>query len=270
MTATFTPQTLLDGRSPTAQDLSPLAFAGFAHFTAMQVRDRKVRGLHLHLARLRDASVAMFGTAMDDDRVGETLRGAVTQGPDDQSLTITMYSRNGEFSATGHDDDPAVLVRTAPPTDGPAGPLRLLTVRHQRDLPAIKHVGEVAKTLYLRQAVRAGFDDAAFVDADGRIGEATIWNLAFWDGRDVVWPDAAVLPGVTMQIVTRQLAGLGIGWRREVITQDRLGDFQGAAVMNSWTPGVPVRAIDGTDLPPAPDFIAALHAAYRREPAVAP
>jgi hypothetical protein len=42
-----------NGKTATREALAPLAFAGHAHFTAMQVRDGRVRGLDLHLARLR-------------------------------------------------------------------------------------------------------------------------------------------------------------------------------------------------------------------------
>jgi branched-subunit amino acid aminotransferase/4-amino-4-deoxychorismate lyase len=74
----------------------------------------------------------------------------------------------------------------------------------------VKHVGEVAKTYYLRQAVGQGFDDAAFVDRRGRLSEGSIWNLAFWDGTTVVWPAADILDGTTMGIVRRQLDRLGV------------------------------------------------------------
>ena len=50
----------INGVAATSDALAALAFAGHAHFTAMQVRDGHVRGLDLHLARLRDAS-ALFG-----------------------------------------------------------------------------------------------------------------------------------------------------------------------------------------------------------------
>ena len=50
-----------NGRSATAGELGPLAFAGYAHFTALQVRGGKVRGLDLHLQRLRSASLELFG-----------------------------------------------------------------------------------------------------------------------------------------------------------------------------------------------------------------
>src|SRR5256885_7112437 len=38
---------LIDGQPATAAELAALAFAGHAHFTAMQVRDGRLRGLDL-------------------------------------------------------------------------------------------------------------------------------------------------------------------------------------------------------------------------------
>lgn len=183
---------LIDGRPASAAELAPLAFAGFAHFTAMQVRGRQVKGLDLHLARLREASLRLFGQATPNGVVTDYIRAAVDAGPEDLSLTATVFTRPGEFTVDSMDAVPSVLVRTAPPSDGPSGPLRLATVDYERPVASIKHVGEVAKTHYLHEARRRGFDDAAFVDRRGRLGEATIWNLAFWDGEGVVWPRAHI------------------------------------------------------------------------------
>ncbi|RJL24196.1 aminotransferase class IV family protein [Bailinhaonella thermotolerans] len=257
-----------DGRSADVADLTPLAFAGYAHFTAMQVRDGRVRGLDLHLARLRAASMTMFGRALLDDRVRSLLRGALEAGPADLSLTATVFSPAGEFVAA--DAEPELLVRTGPPASGPSGPLSLAVVEHERDLPAVKHVGEVGKTYYLREAVARGFDDAAFVDRRGRFSEASIWNLAFWDGEAVVWPVAEMLTGTTMSIVRRQLARLGVPQREREVTPADLPGLSGAVVMNSWTPGVPVHRIGDVALPDAPAFTGLLHQAYRAEPPVAP
>jgi len=258
----------LDGRRAGAADLAPLAFAGFAHFTAMQVRDGRVRGMDLHLARLHSASRTFFGRSVPDDLVRSYLRAAIAGKPLDLSLTVTMFSRNGEFSPAGSESDPAILVRTGPASDGPVGPLRLMAIEHERPLAAIKHVGEAAKTYYLRQAVARGFDDAAFIDARGRLSEATIWNLAFWDGEAVVWPDATVLPGITMAIVRRQLERLGVPQRRQAIPLERLREMAGAVVMNSWTPGVSIRELASIALPVSEPFVALLHQAYQGEPAV--
>jgi len=250
-----------NGRTASAEDLAPLAFAGFAHFTAMQVRDGRIRGLDLHLDRLRTASLELFGRAIPEDRVRSYLRTALDGGPADVSLTATVHLPG---------DEPEVLVRTRPPASGPEGPLALAVVEHERFLPTIKHVGEAAKTYFRRQATAGGFDDAAFVDRRGRFSEATIWNLAFWDGDTVVWPDAGLLHGTTMGVVRRRLEALGIPQRVQEVGLADLPGLKGAVVMNSWTPGIAVRRIGETPLPDAPSFVASLHDAYQAEPLTRP
>jgi branched-subunit amino acid aminotransferase/4-amino-4-deoxychorismate lyase len=259
-----------NGRAATAEELGPLAFAGYAHFTAMQVRGGQVRGLDLHLERLRSASVELFGRALPDERVRACLRAALQAGPADVSLTATAYSPAGEFTSAGAEVEPELLIRTGPAASGPRGPLALAAVEHERFLPAVKHVGEGAKTYFLRQAVRQGFDDAAFVDRRGRLSEGSIWNLAFWDGTAVVWPEAEMLGGTTMAIVRRRLDRLGVPQRAQQVTVADLPALAGAVVMNSWTPGVAVHRIGSVSLPEAPAFVQLLHRAYQAEPLTAP
>lgn len=259
-----------NGLPATLEDLTPLAFAGYAHFTAMQVREGRARGLDLHLARLRAASVQMFGQALPDGHILTALRAAIQAGPADMSLVATVYSPAGEFTVAGPDARPELLLRASPPSSGPSGPLALAAMEHERMLPAVKHVGEVAKTYLLRQAVAQGFDDAAFVDRQGRLSEASIWNLAFWDGAAVVWPEAAMLTGTTMGIVRHQLDRMGVPQRTQAVTLNDVPALLGAVVMNSWTPGVPVNRIGAAALPAAPRFMELLHAAYQAEAPVAP
>ncbi|WP_279382918.1 aminotransferase class IV family protein [Streptomyces sp. FH025] len=259
-----------NGRTATAEELTPLAFMGYAHFTAMQVRGGRVRGLDLHLERLRHGSAELFGRETADTRVRSCLRAALEAAPADLSLVATAYSPVGEFTADGPGTEPELLVRTGPAASGPEGPLALAAVRHERFLPAVKHVGEPAKTYFLRQAFRRGFDDVAFTDHRGRLSEGSIWNLAFWDGSSVVWPRAEMLHGVTMGIVRRQLDRLGTPQRVREVTLADLPDVAGCAVMNSWTPGVAVRRIDSALLPEAPAFLDLLHRAYEAEPPVSP
>ncbi|WP_022963753.1 aminotransferase class IV family protein [Halopseudomonas pelagia] len=248
-------QARINGQPATHPELISLAFAGFAHFTAMQVRDRKIKGLDLHLARLRNASVSFFGRALADEQLLSYIRSSIEDGPKDQSLTVTVFSPKGEFTAASMDAEPAALIRTGPPSQGPDGPLRLST-------------GESGKTFYLHQAIRQGFDDAAFVDSRGHLSEATIWNLVFWDGDAVIWPEASMLRGTMMGIVQRQLERLDIPQRHEAITFERLRELSAAAVMNSWTPGIAVTAIAATVFAEAAPFISLLHEAYEAEPAM--
>lgn len=260
--------TLIDGAPVTTDSLMPLAFSGFAHFTAMQVRDRKVKGIDLHLARLKDASLKLYGAAQPDEQVLQGIRRAIADGPADQSLSVTVYSPAGEFTAGSMGVEPSILVRTGQPSDGPSGPVRLSVVEHERFLPAIKHVGEGAKTYFLQRAVEQGFDDAAFTDRLGRLSEATIWNLVFWDGSAVVWPDAAILKGTMMGIIQRQMRRLDIPQRYEEIRPADVANFSAAAIMNSWTPGIAVTAIGYSAILESKPFMALLHDAYRAEPAL--
>ncbi len=258
--------TQLNGRAATAADLAPLAFAGYAHFTAMQVRDGRVRGLDLHLARLRQASDELFGRHLPDEVVVERLRGALAASPADVSLTAFVTSRPGEFAPAGDSVELDVLVKITDPATPPTGPLSLDLVEHERYLPHVKHVGEVSKTLLLRRAKLRGFDDAAFVDRSGRLSEATIWNLAFWDGESVIWPRAEILTGVTMQILERRLRVLGIVQHKRDVRPDEIGEHLSAAVMNSWTPGIPIARIGDSLLGQDAEFMRLLRSAYGNEP----
>ena len=212
---------------------------------------------------------ALFDAHIPDDRVRSYLRGSIAAaGGEALSVTATVFTRGGEFTPASEQNDLSLLIRTSPASNGPEGPLRLAVVQHERALPAFKHTGETAKTYYLRDARKRGSDDAIFLDRNGRLGEATIWNVAYWDGSAVVWPIADVLTGVTMGILKRQLTELGEPQREVAVTPDLVGGFAGAVVMNSWTPGVPINSIAGTAIPAAPQFVELLHTAYLREPEV--
>lgn len=258
--------TQFNGRSATAAELAPLAFAGYTHFTAMQVRDGRVRGLDLHLARLREASDGLFGRHLPDEVLVERLRGALAASPSDVSLMCFVTSRPGEFALAGESVDLDVLVKVTDPATPPTGPLALDVVEHERHLPHVKHVGEVSKTLLLRRANVRGFDDTAFTDRSGRLSEATIWNLAFWDGQSVIWPRAEILTGITMQTLDRRLRMLGIAQQTRHVRREELGEHLSAVVMNSWTPGIPIARIGDSLLGQDAAFVRLLHSAYRDEP----
>jgi branched-subunit amino acid aminotransferase/4-amino-4-deoxychorismate lyase len=258
--------TQFNGRSANTADLAPLAFAGYAHFTAMQVRGGRVRGLDLHLARLREASDELFRRHLPDEVLVERLQGALAASPSDASLMCFVTSRPGEFASAGDSVDLDVLVKITDPAAPPTGPLALDVVEHERHLPHVKHVGEVSKTLLLRRAKARGFDDTAFTDRSGRLSEATIWNLAFWDGESVIWPRAEILTGVTMQILGRRFRALGIAQHTRDVRLDELGEHLSAVVMNSWTPGIPIARIGDSLLGQGAEFMRLLHSAYRDEP----
>ncbi|MCG7550665.1 aminotransferase class IV family protein [Pseudoalteromonas sp. Of7M-16] len=260
-------QVFINGRRQPNSETNPLAFAGFAHFSAMQVRNGKVKGVDLHLERLRLASRTLFGKSLNDAQLLSYIREAITNSSDDCSLTVTLYSTHGEFTTRSMNTYPSVLVSTSAPSNGPQGPLRLTTIPHERHLPEIKHVGEIGKTYYLHKAKSLGFDDALFIDKQGRISEGTIWNVAFWDGNHVIWPSAAMLKGTMMSMLQRQLTKLNMPQRTTQLTLDELSSFTGAVVMNSWTPAVSVKGIDSESFEQSDTLKNLLHRAYEAETA---
>ncbi|TMP38437.1 aminotransferase class IV family protein [Pseudoalteromonas rubra] len=264
---TFTSQSVVNGTLLQEPQMSQLAFSGFAHFTAMQVRDGRVKGMDLHLNRLRHASVELFGQALSDAEILTSVRAAIAAAGKDLSLTVTLYSAHGEFTLESMNSQPNVLVRTSEPANGPGGPLKLLATEYSRPLPEIKHVGEISKTYYLHRAAQQGYDDAVFVDSTGCLSEGTIWNLAFWDGETVIWPQAPKLQGTMMSVLQRQLRLLNTEQRTEPVTLSRLPSLRGAVVMNSWTPGVTVAEISGHSLSESESLRTLLHQAYEAEPA---
>lgn len=258
-----------NGQPATIDDLAPLAFSGYAHFTAMQVRDRAVRGLDLHLGRLRGASDELFGRHLPDERIRELLSSAARATLPNVSLTCFVCARPGEFARTRGPVELDVLIKVTNPAAPPTGPLTLDAVAHERHLPHIKHVGEVAKTQFLRRANARGFDDAVFLDASGCLSEATIWNMVFWDGQSVIWPKANVLPGVTMQILQRQLAARDVDQVTAPIRASDVTTELAGALMNSWSPAIPIARIADRTLGDAHELTGILHRAYAAEPPVA-
>jgi branched-subunit amino acid aminotransferase/4-amino-4-deoxychorismate lyase len=166
----------INGRPATAGDLAVLAFAGYGHFTSMQLRDHRVRGYDLHLVRLRENSRELFGWAVEDDRVRGYLRRVLRAGPADASVQVNVFSGDGAAVESGRPVDPDVLVRAGPPATAGTTPVRVRTTRYQRLLPHIKHVATLGLVHHWRLARQAGFEDVLFVDPDGFVSEGSIWK----------------------------------------------------------------------------------------------
>ncbi len=245
---------------PLGPDAALAGMVSYGHFTAMQVRNGRVRGLAFHLERLAASTRLLFGTELDVGLVRSYLRQAIADEPA-LSVRVVVLTRSFDEPMA-----PEILVRTGPPHPADPTPLRLRTVRYQRDLPQVKHLGTFGLIHEARQARLAGFDDALFVDPAGRISEASIWNVAFLAGDTVVWPEAAVLPGITMLVQQDALRRLGVPQEtREVVPADLRG-FDAMVVTNSETPGRAVTSVDDFVLPPADPAVALLAEAYETVP----
>ncbi|OXM69920.1 aminotransferase class IV family protein [Amycolatopsis vastitatis] len=241
---------------PLGPDAAIAGMVSYGHFTAMQVRDGRVRGLAFHLDRLAASTRLLFGTDLDVGLVRSYVRQAVA-GEAALSVRVVVLTRSFDEPMT-----PEILVRALPPHPADPTPLRLRTVRYQRELPQVKHLGTFGLIHHSRQARLAGFDDALFVDPQGRISEASIWNAGFLAGDTVVWPEAAVLPGITMLVQKEALRRLGVPQETREVRPADLPGFDAMFLTNSETPGRPVAAVDDLVLPPADRAVKLLAEAY--------
>jgi branched-subunit amino acid aminotransferase/4-amino-4-deoxychorismate lyase len=242
----------IDGQDATTEQLSAAALAHYGHFTAMQVRDRRVRGLDLHLARLDAANREMFGTGLDTAQVRAHVRHAIGDGIGDASVRVYVYEAPGGTS---------VMVTVRPPGGMRAGPWRLQTVPYQRSLAHIKHVGDFGQSYFQRMAHRAGFDEALLTGPGGIVSEGSITNIGFCTGEDILWPDAPALHGTTMQVLERTLPRHGMSSRLGPVHTADLRSFTAAFVTNAR--GIaPVGQIDDLTLPVDSTLMKTLSNAY--------
>jgi branched-subunit amino acid aminotransferase/4-amino-4-deoxychorismate lyase len=80
---------------------------------------------------------------------------------------------------------------------------------------------------------RNGFDDALLMSVDGTVSETAIANIGFFDRVGIVWPDAPLLHGITMQLLERSLPAFDVPWRRAAVGVQDITAFEGAFVSNA-------------------------------------
>ena len=254
---------LIDGVPATREDLAHVALVNYGAYTSFRVEDGGVRGLDLHLARLEAEAVELFGEAVGEARLRTLMRRAV-EGRADVWLRVSLFSPEMSPRTPGWTGAPRVMTATFAPPPPLAGSVRLQTQIYQREAPHLKHVATFGLIRARRAARAAGFDDALFVDAQGRVSEGSLWNIGFLRDGAVVWPRAPMLAGVAQALLQRGLEAAGMATASEPVRLDDLPRFDGAFICNSATPACAVVSIDGHAFPPP--SLDALEAAWASQP----
>ncbi|MET8116909.1 aminotransferase class IV family protein [Streptomyces prasinus] len=250
----------LNGKPVTLDDLQGLALTNYGHFTSMRMEDGTVRGLSLHLDRLvRDCRI-VFGVDLDRERTLNYIRKAAQGVTGVAGLRVTVFDPALDMGRPSDAKDPHILVNLRPAGAMPPPPLTAKTFTFTRDSAEVKHIGLHPQLRLRRDAQLAGFDDAAFVEPDGRISEGGTWNLGFVDqGGTVIWPDAPVLPGTTMLLLQ------SLDAPKQITAPVRLADVpnMAAAFATNTTIGVrSISALDDVQFPQDHPVLAALRDAY--------
>jgi branched-subunit amino acid aminotransferase/4-amino-4-deoxychorismate lyase len=135
----------------------------------------------------------------------------------------------------------------------------LHAVQYQRPTAHLKHLA-TEQRFHSRAALQAGYNDALLTAPDGAVSETAIANIGFFDDTGIVWPDAPLLRGITMQLLDSQLAS-----RPARIRLQDAPSLQGAFVSNSRGIAA-VTEIDGVVLPRSEKRVGELIAAYDAVP----
>jgi branched-subunit amino acid aminotransferase/4-amino-4-deoxychorismate lyase len=214
----------VNGREADQAAVALLEHEGWGHFTAMQVRGGRVRGLDLHLARLESAHHDVYGRELDGQEVRARIRHAL-DGRMDASVRVYGYWAG-------------LIVTVRAPQDTPRRPHSMTALQFQRPLARLKHVGSWGQGRFSEMALAAGFDEGLLVDETGRISEGTVTNVGYWRDGLVIWPDAPKLLGITMLILRRQLTAAGVGQAEETVSVQDLAGYNGMILCNShgWAP----------------------------------
>ncbi|WP_457511711.1 aminotransferase class IV family protein [Streptomyces sp. TE33382] len=192
----------LDGHPVDPEVLLPLTLTSYGHFTSMRVDDGKIRGLSLHMERLARDCKKVWGSSLDTERVRKFVRQELAGREGPCTARVTIFDPTFDMGHPADSDQPRIMVSVRSAGAMPSPPLRAQSVTYERDLPQVKHCGLFGALHARRAAQLNGYDDALFVSPDGYISEGGTWNVGFVDGNGtVVWPDAPVLPGVTMALL---------------------------------------------------------------------
>lgn len=187
----------------TLEALQALALINYGHFTSMRVHDQHIRGFSHHLDRLVNDCQRLLNASLDRERVREFVRRAVKGEPGTFVVRVTIFDPTLDLGHPGSSAEPSVLVTARPAMSWPPAPIRVRTVGYRRELPEVKHVGLLGSVWHRRQVQMQGYDDALFIDNASFVSEGVTWNIGFFDGERVIWPNAEVLSGVTMRLLSQ-------------------------------------------------------------------
>lgn len=236
--------------------------SNYGAFTSMQVGDGAVRGLDLHLERLEQEALTLFGVAVPEARLRERMRSGLAGQGGRCSLRVQLFLPTITHRTPDAVGQPSVLTVVSAPANPLCDPLRLQTQDYARELPELKHNATFGLTRARRLAKEAGFDDALFVGPDGLVSEGSIWNIGFIEEGRIIWPRAPMLRGVGQRLLENGFDLVGLDGETRPIDRAALAGFQQAFICNSATPACPVANIDGRSLDVDPALIDRLQAAW--------
>ena len=246
-----------NGQVATTAQLAALGRINYGHFTTLPIHYGAVKGWDYHVQRLRHATRVLFATELDCTSLQTQIQHGIDQtGLLTAHLRITICSLDHVAEPV---QKPSIdsFLHFSPIVQRPATSLAVCSQCHQRMLPEIKHVATFSSYYYQRRARAAGFDDVLFTTDKGLVAEGAFWNIGFWDGERIIWPEAAILAGTGQMLIAKGLRALNVPTTMRPIHIADIPHFRAAFMCNALGHRS-IRAIDdhpllGEDLLPMLD-----------------
>jgi branched-subunit amino acid aminotransferase/4-amino-4-deoxychorismate lyase len=227
-------------------------------FETIKVSNGQPWYLQRHLDRLRYAA-HRFELALPaalESWIADVVHQATTQQSQDAALRITLTrsptqrSLAGDGAAEGTESPATVTIAAYDP---PPVPEQLYThgiaaqqaagVRNDRGLLAgFKTTSYAESIIALRDARRAGFDDAIFLDTHGFVSEATTSNVFVVINGALVTPALmhGILPGITRAVVLEIAPHAHLAAAERELNYSELLDAQEAFLTSSLRGIIPL------------------------------
>ena len=221
---------------------------GYSAFESFRTYYRQPFRLDEHLERLyRSAALMELAIPWSREQVADVIVQVIERN-EYTHATIRILVTGGVSEDTilpGEQPTLAVLITPLRERDIQrfARGYKLITVRDQRELPEAKTTGYVAAIRALKEAARQRASDALYIDAQGRVLEATRSNFFIFRGDTLVTPRAGVLIGVT-RTVGLELARDRFPIEERPILLEELAEAGEAFITSSSKEITPVVQID--------------------------
>lgn len=247
----------------TADDLGLTRGDGYYDAVRVVVSDGQARIDHLdrHLQRFARSSAALDLPVFDEAGWRALIAEAVAAWdvPGEAVLKL-VRTRGSENSPNG----PTELLTITPAADATKARQGVRAITLSRgtasdafaDTPwllgGLKTLSHAVNSAARREAVRRGADDAIFVTTDGFLLEAPTAGVII-AADDQLWTTptsgTGVLPSITVEVVMDAARAQGVGAHEALFRPTDLPETDGLWIASSIRGVMPVRELDGVELP---------------------
>ncbi len=250
------------------QAVIPVSSVEYAYGFGVYETIRVTRGvpffLHDHLTRLMEsAEIIGLEHIFTEEKIADTIAALIEKnGVDTSNLKLLLIG-----AAVKEEAQLFILCLN------PLYPDKKLyregatcvTYAYERAFPHAKTLNMLQSYLAYKKAKEAGCYDALLVDNDGCITEGTRTNFFCIQGRTLISPpEEKILLGVTRKAVLKVAKDNGFDYTERPITWGEMLKYDGAFVTSTSSKIIPVRSVDGEELPKSSHSLKELMDLYDR------